>query len=275
MTPSLHEIARDLGGRVVCDRTGPHVVGQKGADRSLSVWVDGDKIRVHSHRGRDWPTCQAYARERCGLEQWKPVRSKRVSKTVPFRTRNMFFGETLAICRYKAIITFEQFGLLINDLMLRGDTEKAISYARAFGFTASDLERAIQAPLRHYTADERAKIFGLTYAERQHLGLRRTGSIDVDKAGRERARRDRYNAQRRAARQAARSVKAVASIEVPSSQVAVGKQRDSSKVRDVTAYTEVTASGRERWKNGYLQEGRGLGSRKNDAVAATCGADTT
>jgi hypothetical protein len=57
---------------------------------------------------------------------------------------------------------------------------------------------------RHYTADERAKIFNLTYRERQQLQLRRTGSIDVDKAGRERARRDRYNAKRRAARAAAR-----------------------------------------------------------------------
>jgi hypothetical protein len=36
----------------------------------------------------------------------------------------------------------------------------------------------------------------MTYAERQLLGLHRTGAIDVDKEGRERTRRDRYNAKR-------------------------------------------------------------------------------
>ena len=33
---------------------------------------------------------------------------------------------------------------------------------------------------RNYTADERAKVLGMTYAERQLLRLRRTGAIDVD-----------------------------------------------------------------------------------------------
>lgn len=74
----------------------------------------------------------------------------------------MFFGESLAICRHRKRITFEQFGLLINYLRLRGDTQDAIGYARAFGFTTADLERAMQAAPRHYTADERAKVFGLT-----------------------------------------------------------------------------------------------------------------
>jgi hypothetical protein len=74
----------------------------------------------------------------------------------------MFFGGSLAICRHRKRITFDQFRLLINDLRLRGDTQDAIGYARAFGFTTADLERAMQAAPRHYTADERAKVFGLT-----------------------------------------------------------------------------------------------------------------
>src|SRR5262249_32547215 len=92
-----------------------------------------------------------------------------------------------------------------------------------FDFDQETLEQALNARHRTYTADERAKIFNLTYAERQHLALRRTGSIDVDKEGRERARRDRYNAKRRADRaelrawrqeQSQASVVRVASIDV-------------------------------------------------------------
>jgi hypothetical protein len=115
----------------------------------------------------------------------------------------MFFGESLAICRHRKRITFEQFGLLINDLRLRGDTQDATGYARAFGSRPPILSAPCRQRRDTTPPTKRAKLFGLTYAERQHLGLRRTGSIDVDKAGRERARRDRYNAKRRAARQEA------------------------------------------------------------------------
>src|SRR5262249_16953831 len=69
-----------------------------------------------------------------------------------------------------------------------------------FGFDRETLAKALEERHRTYTADERAAIFNMTYAERQHLALRRTGSIDLDKEGRERARRDRYNAKRRAER---------------------------------------------------------------------------
>ena len=92
----------------------------------------------------------------------------------------------------------------MNDLRLRGDVAEAIKYAREFGFAADAVEQCMTGNARHYTADERATILEVTYAERMQLGLRRTGSIDVDKAGRERARRDRYNAKRRAARAGAR-----------------------------------------------------------------------
>jgi hypothetical protein len=96
--------------------------------------------------------------------------------------------------------------LLINDLRLRGDTKDATKYASEFGFGPGDLDLCMAATPRHYTADERAKILNLTYRDRQELGLRRTGSVDVDKAGRERARRDRYNAKRRASRAGALSL---------------------------------------------------------------------
>jgi hypothetical protein len=155
---SLHEIARALGGKVQRDKIGSHVVapgpGQKRGDRSLSVWINSDKITVHSHRGEDWRTYQAYVRERCGLEPWKPRGRKSTPKTVPISTRNMFFGETLKICRHKRHITTEQFGLLINDLRLCGDTQRASDYARAFGFATADLERAMHAMPKHYTAEQ-------------------------------------------------------------------------------------------------------------------------
>jgi hypothetical protein len=71
------------------------------------------------------------------------------------------------------------------------------------------VEQALKARHRTYTAAERAKLFNVTYELRQRLGLRRTGSIDVDKEGRERARRDRYNAKRRALRAAARAAREI------------------------------------------------------------------
>lgn len=239
MMPSLHDVAHALGGSVRYDRTGPHVVapgpGQQRNDRSLSAWVNGDRFGLYSHRGDDWRSLDAHVRDRCGLEPWRPTRPKRVPKTVPFGTRNMFVGESLAICCNRKHVTSEQFELLINDLRLRDDAMAAGGqYAREFGFTVAELEAAMQPAPRHYTADERAKIFNLTYAERMRLGLRRTGSIDLDKAGRERARRDRYNAKRRAARQAARAVSALASIEVPSSQKLVAKQEPSRERKEIS-----------------------------------------
>ncbi len=52
MMPSLHAIARALGGRVRRDKTGSHVVapepGQKRNDRSLSVWNNGDRFGLSS-----------------------------------------------------------------------------------------------------------------------------------------------------------------------------------------------------------------------------------
>jgi hypothetical protein len=62
------------------------------------------------------------------------------------------------------------------------------------------MDHCMQADPRLLKADQRAEIFKLRYAERQALKLRRTGSVDVDKAGRERARRERWNAKRQAKR---------------------------------------------------------------------------
>jgi hypothetical protein len=205
LTLDLAAIAGALGGRVRHDRTGPHVVapgpGCKKRDRSLSVWINGDKIRVDSRRGVDWREAQDYVRRCCGMPEWKPSRKpKAPPKLVAFPERNMFVGESLKICRHRRRITLDQFALLLNDVRLAGLIDRAAIYGQEFGFTAADIERCMQIEPRHYRADERAEIFQIRYAERQALGLRRTGSIDVDKAGRERARRARYNKKRRAAR---------------------------------------------------------------------------
>ncbi|WP_147407826.1 hypothetical protein [Rhodopseudomonas palustris] len=173
----------------------------------MHVFINGDEIGVKVFRdGVDVIAIKDYVRRACGMDAWAPKRRKPTPRpAVPHAVRNHFFGETLAVCRLRRRIAPDHFALLINDLRLRGDAgREALKYAREFGFGPADLERCMGATPRHYTADERAKILNLTFAERQHLGLRRTGSIDVDKAGRERARRDRYNAKRRAARAGAR-----------------------------------------------------------------------
>jgi hypothetical protein len=211
MTVTLEAIARDLDGKIRRDKTGPHVVapwpGCRKDDLSVSVWIsrDGESIRVHSHRDVPWPEVQAYARRRCKLPDWKPKRkTPPKAKDVPLEERNAYISETRAICRNRKEVSFELFALLVNDLRLAG-SNRILAYAKEFSFTTADVERCLLTTPRHYTADERAAIAQLTYDERQHhLGLRRTGSIDVDKAGRERLRRDRYNVKRRAARALAR-----------------------------------------------------------------------
>lgn len=198
MPVKLEEVARALGGRVRGDHVEAPAPGRKRRDRSLSVWISGDDIRVHGHRDDiDWRDLKDYVRARCGIAKWQPKTKDKAPGVVPFPVRNMFLGETLKICRNRARITFEQFALLMNDLRLTGKPANAMAYAREFGFTAADVERCMQFELQGFTADQRAEIFDLLYAERQALGLRRTGSVDVDKAGRERARCARRNRNRR------------------------------------------------------------------------------
>lgn len=208
---SLRAIAAAVGGRVIGGRT-PHVAapfpGKSKRDRSLHIFINGDDIGVHTFRaGVDPIAIKDHVRQLCGLPRWRPKRQKPTSKAdISFAVRNHFFGETLAVCRLRRHIPPDHLALLINDLRLRGDTSDAIKYIREFGFGPDDLARCLAATPRHYFADERAKILNLTYAERQQLSLRRTGSVDLDKTGRERARRDRYNAKRREKRAAARQL---------------------------------------------------------------------
>src|SRR5262245_1333733 len=72
-------------------------------------------------------------------------------------------------------------------------------YGMLFGH-AGAVEQALKTPHRTYTAAERAAIFNLTYGERQHLELRRTRWAGATAQDVERARRDRWNVKRRAAR---------------------------------------------------------------------------
>jgi len=139
----------------------------------------------------------------------------------------MFVGETLKVCRHRhqkgVAIHPDWFHLLANDTM-RPNTEANRTWVRWYGaeLGLDSVEKIIEAVIsqtwtdkhgrlrkgpRNYTAQERAQILSMTYAERQLLGLRRTGSMDVDKEGRERARRDRYNAKRRPKREAERRIR--------------------------------------------------------------------
>ena len=208
---SLNSLANSLpngrvtGNKVVC--SGPEAASQKlkwkRRRHTLTVYINGDDIGVNCHHpdqdpidSKDWVELQ------CGLPAWKPRTPKGPKRDpIPRKVRNCFFAETLNVLRYwkhlRKQITAEQLNLLINDLRPKDETTLmwARWYASEFGFEGFTYTKH-----HTYTADQRAKILGVTYADRQWLGLRRTGAIDLDKAGRERARRDRYNAKRRAKR---------------------------------------------------------------------------
>ncbi|MFT4115596.1 hypothetical protein [Bradyrhizobium sp.] len=91
----------------------------------------------------------------------------------------------------------------------RGDVvAKVVAWARVWAPWCSAAEAAALAAhvLRRpykFKADTLGEKVGLTYAERQALGITTIGSTDVGPAERERLRRERYNAKRREKRRAA------------------------------------------------------------------------
>jgi len=225
-TLSLHGIAGALDGVVRGDKVsapGPEAasptVKWKRKRHTLTVWLNSDgDVGVNCHEGQDPIATKDWVRERCGLPRWQPKQKRLRPKLPPLAIRIHYLDESLRIAGdRKNAITYEQFALIINDLRNIGRAENAICYARMFGFTTDDLDRAMSSDWRPYDADERGAIWNLSLADRLKLNLRRTGCIDADKPARERARRDRYNAKRRAKRNATRArVEVVASIIVPS-----------------------------------------------------------
>ncbi|MDX0212049.1 virulence-associated protein E [Sinorhizobium meliloti] len=69
----LHELAKRLGGELgrngIVTCPGPDHTPK---DRSLSVWLEGDDLKVHSFADDDWQMCKDYVRERLGLAPWEP-----------------------------------------------------------------------------------------------------------------------------------------------------------------------------------------------------------
>lgn len=61
-------LAKQLGGDLatngIISCPGP---GHSPKDRSLSVWLEGDEVYVHSFAGDDWRTCKEHVRELLGL----------------------------------------------------------------------------------------------------------------------------------------------------------------------------------------------------------------
>ena len=91
---------------------------------------------------------------------------------------------------------------------LQGDiSAKVVAWARKWAPWCSSDEagrlaaHVLRRPYK-FTADVLAEKVGLTYAERQALGITTIGAIDVDPAERERLRRQRYNAKRKEKRRA-------------------------------------------------------------------------
>jgi hypothetical protein len=216
---SLSNIANCLPrGRVrgdVVDFVPPSASRHKGwkrKRRTATVFLQGDKdIYVHCRHPDDDPIrIKDELKKRLGIG-WKP-KARKPAPIPPFWVRNQFLGETLKVCRDRERITPEQFNLIINDLRPTDEERKSFAryYGLEFGIDPEAVEKALTIHHRTYDADERAKILNLTYADRQRLGLRRTGSIDVDKQGRERARRDRENAKRRAQTAAEAEARALA-----------------------------------------------------------------
>jgi AAA domain len=74
MMPSLHQIARMLGGEVAAGQVVAPGPGHRPADRSLSVKLNaaGDDVVVHSFAGDDPIACKDFVRDKLGLAAWQP-----------------------------------------------------------------------------------------------------------------------------------------------------------------------------------------------------------
>jgi putative DNA primase/helicase len=68
---NLRTAARALGGEICGNRILAPGPGHSRADRSLSVWIEGDHVKVHSFASDPWQDCQAHVRQRLGLPPWQ------------------------------------------------------------------------------------------------------------------------------------------------------------------------------------------------------------
>jgi hypothetical protein len=142
-------------------------------------------------------------RERLGLPKWSPrKKAPPAAKGDPAFAR-LRLREVLRVL--DPGVSREHFTFLINEARNAGLAPGQLAaLCRLYDFTAQDLKEILIKPARRYTAGAAAKVLGLTYARRMKLKIRTIGAIDMDKAGCERARRDRWNAKRRAQRAAKR-----------------------------------------------------------------------
>ncbi|MBH5372946.1 hypothetical protein [Bradyrhizobium glycinis] len=135
-----------------------------------------------------------------------PLRRGSRSLVALLRLREL---ERLWAVRYGGVLPNDDAGaddLWIAAQLIRhrqGDiSEKVVAWARVWAPWCSAHEAVALAAhvVSHpynFSADTLAEKIGLTYAERQSLGITTIGAMDVDPAERERLRRARYNANRK------------------------------------------------------------------------------
>ncbi|AUX76289.1 DUF7146 domain-containing protein [Sinorhizobium fredii] len=86
---NLHDLAQQLDGELgrngIVTCPGP---GHSAKDRSLSVWFDGDDLRVYSFAGDDWQVCKDFVRERLGLPAWEPGKGQKRTPALAARRRS-------------------------------------------------------------------------------------------------------------------------------------------------------------------------------------------
>ncbi len=86
---NLHDLAKRLGGELgrngIVTCPGP---GHSPKDRSLSVWFDGDDLRVYSFADDAWQACKDHVRERAGLPAWRSNRKTEKPQPRLFRGRH-------------------------------------------------------------------------------------------------------------------------------------------------------------------------------------------
>jgi hypothetical protein len=151
---------------------------------------------------------------------------------------------------------------------------------------ASDITKEASRTRKHLTADNLARFLGVTYAQRQALGLTTIGSVDIKKRARKelRKRRDRLYQERRRRQQGARPQSEALSRTKPWEAMNLSRrtwERKRNKSRDATSSAAIFLSTDDRPASAGLEEGtseRGFAPKKarglpSSQTATTMAAD--
>jgi hypothetical protein len=174
---TLNEIAYRTGGKVRGDHVAcPSPLSSSAGPRwkrnrkSVGVWPKPDGgIAIQVWTNDDVMTVKRELERMLGIV-WQPTRRRRLHArpAVKAPPSSLYVRQVRRCLSQRP--TFAAFALLLNEHRRAGGSQdQARLYARELGFTADDVARCYAKPPRYFSADEKARVLGITYERRMAL----------------------------------------------------------------------------------------------------------